>query len=379
MPSHPAPGVGVVLECRSGSGWGGQYYPPLFCIFVFLYFGVKNTMAKDVAQSRKWMVTINNPEEHGYSHEKIIDIMSDVRGKSLYWCMCDEAGDECETRHTHIFIYRNSPFTYLQIDALFPKMHRDNCYGSCPENRAYILKDGPKFNKDPETGAYHYTDKKGKLHVGTNFSDTFYESGTCPVDGGSSTSAADTIVDMIRDGRPDDEIIDMVPSAYRCIEDIQRTRAVYRDQDFTNKWRDLQVTYIFGKTGSGKTRSVMEKYGYASCYRVTDYKHPFDNYDGQDVLIFEEFRGSLKHGDMLVYLDGYPVRLPCRYFNRTACFTKVYIISNIPPNQQYPNIDTESRDAFYRRIHKVLEYGPFGQINEYSSVKAYVNRHNWVQ
>ena len=102
------------------------------------------------------MVTINNPEEHGYSHEKIISIMSNVRGNSLYWCMCDEEGDECETRHTHIFIYRNSPFTYLQIDALFPKMHRDNCYGSCSENRAYILKDGPKFNKDPETGAYRF-------------------------------------------------------------------------------------------------------------------------------------------------------------------------------------------------------------------------------
>lgn len=94
---------------------------------------------KDVAQSRKWMVTINNPEEHGFTHEKIIDIMSNVRGASLYWCMYDEEGDECETRHTHTFIYRNSAFTYLQIDALFPKIHRDNCYGSCPENRAYKL------------------------------------------------------------------------------------------------------------------------------------------------------------------------------------------------------------------------------------------------
>ena len=75
-------------------------------------------MPKDVASSRKWMVTINNPEEHGYTHDKIIEIMSKVRGASLYWCMCDEEGDECETRHTHIFIYRNGAFTYLQIGAL---------------------------------------------------------------------------------------------------------------------------------------------------------------------------------------------------------------------------------------------------------------------
>ena len=199
------------------------------------------------------------------------------------------------------------------------------------------------------------------------------------MDGGSSSSTSEAIVDMIRDARPTEEILNLYPTAYKNIEDIERTRSLYRDSDFMNKWRDLQVTYIFGKTGSGKTRSVMEKYGYSACYRVTDYKHPFDNYDGQDVLIFEEFRGSLKHGDMLVYLDGYPVLLPCRYFNRTACFTKVFIISNIPPDQQYPNIDEESRAAFYRRIHKVIEYGPNGPQDEYSGVDAYINRHNWVQ
>ena len=79
---------------------------------------------------------------------------------------------------------------------------------------------------------------------------------------------------------------------------------MYRDAQFKNCWRELEVSYIFGRTGSGKTRGVMDAYGYENCYRVTDYKHPFDTYDGQDVLIFEEFRGSLKHGDMLNYLDG---------------------------------------------------------------------------
>ena len=56
----------------------------------------------------------------------------------------------------------------------------------------------------------------------------------------------------------------------------------------------------------------MDRYGYANCCRVADCRHPFDTYDGQDVLIFEEFRVGLKHGDMLNSLDGYPpgVRSP---------------------------------------------------------------------
>ena len=65
----------------------------------------------DLVQSRKWQVTINNPTEKGFTHAAIQQIMSGVRGSSLYWCMCDEEGDECETLHTHIFIFRTSPFT----------------------------------------------------------------------------------------------------------------------------------------------------------------------------------------------------------------------------------------------------------------------------
>ena len=172
--------------------------------------------------------------------------------------------------------------------------------------------------------------------------------------------------------------MDAVASAYRDLEKVERVRSMYRDAQFKDSWRDLEVTYIFGKTGGGKTRSVMDKYGYANCYRVTDYKHPFDTYDGQDVIIFEEFRSGLKHGDMLNYLDGYPLLLPCRYFNRQACFTKVFIITNIPPEKQYMNIDRETRDAFFRRIHIVREFQPSGRITDYPGVDAYLHRHDWA-
>ena len=100
----------------------------------------------------------------------------------------------------------------------------------------------------------------------------------------------------------------------------------------------------------------MDTYGYSNVYQVTNYEHPFDTYKGQDVIIFEEFRSSLKIDDMLKYLDGYPLMLPCRYADKVACFTKVFIISNIPLKQQYPNIQVDNPEtwaAFRRRIHSV--------------------------
>lgn len=329
-----------------------------------------------VARSRKWLITINNPADHGFDHDRIKAAVLDLPGV-LYWCMCDEQGDECETLHTHVYFVCENQLSHTQVDARFPTFHRDVARGKSVENRAYVLKDGDKFNKQPD-GSYSYKDTSGHLHEGINFSDTFEEGGEMPVEQQGKSRDADIIVELIKSGATNEQIVDTVASAYRDIEKVERVRSMYRDSQFKNCWRDLEVTYIFGKTGSGKTRGVMDRYGYENCYRVTDYKHPFDTYDGQDVLIFEEFRGGLKHGDMLNYLDGYPLLLPCRYFNRQACFTKVFIITNIPPDQQYQAVDPESRQAFFRRIHVVREYQPNGRVVDYKGVQAYIDRYAWV-
>lgn len=326
-------------------------------------------------QSRKWQLTFNNPADMGYTHDVIADKMEEFRSV-LYWCLCDEVGSE-GTYHTHLFIAFATPRHHTAIDSKFHGAHQEVARGTSAENRAYVLKDGEKYNKQPD-GSYDYVDGSGKRHTGVNYSDTFLEWGELPREHQGKGKDADIIVDLIKAGASNEEIVDTVHSAYKDLEKVERVRSMYRDSLFKSTWRTLEVTYIFGKTGSGKTRSVMEKFGYENCYRVTDYKHPFDTYDGQDVIIFEEFRGGLKHGDMLNYLDGYPLLLPCRYFNRQACYTKVFLITNIPPDEQYLNVDRESREAFFRRIHTVSEFTADGR-KDYPGVKAYLERFRWVE
>ena len=326
-------------------------------------------------QSRKWQLTFNNPKEHDFEHDKIVEAIEGLAAV-VYWCMCDEVGSE-GTYHTHLYIVFQNPKAHTVIANAFPGAHREPVRGTSQQNRDYVLKDGEKYQKQAD-GSYDYTDASGKRHVGTNFSDTFMEWGELPREHQGKSKDVEIIYAMLKDGASNIEIVDSVPSAMLNLEKVDRTRSMLRDSEFASKWRDLEVTYIFGKTGSGKTRSVMDKYGYLNCYRVTDYKHPFDTYDGQDVIIFEEFRGGLKHGDMLDYLDGYPLLLPCRYFNRQACYTKVFIITNIAPDEQYLGIDPESRNAFFRRIHTVMEYGSNGRISKYAGVQAYLDRYRWA-
>ena len=223
----------------------------------------------------------------------------------------------------------------------FYGVHIDQANGTNKENRDYVRKEGKWLD-----------DVKHE----TNLSDTFEEYGELPPDRTKQETQAERIMQMIRDGKTDAEILEEYPTAYSKLAHIEKSRQTLLAERYKNEWRKLNVTYLWGDTAVGKTRSVMDEYGYSQVYRVTDYSHPFDSYKGQDVIVFEEFRSSLAIGDMLNYLDGYPVELPSRYANKVACFTKVYIISNISLEQQYRNIQADNPEtwaAFRRRIHHV--------------------------
>ena len=297
----------------------------------------------DKKQSRKWLVTINNPTEKGYTHEKLVEIMQQFKSVT-YYCMSDEIGLETKTYHTHLFMYSPSGVRFSTVQNRLPQCHIDYCKGTAQQNHDYVFK----------TGNY-----AGSAKEDTRVDGTQYEWGNIPVERQGRRNDIIDLYDMIANGMSDYQILDTSPDYMLNLTQIRQTRQVIKSEKFKNTFRQLSTTYIWGSTGSGKTRYVMEKYGYENVYRVTNYKHPFDNYRGQDVVLFDEFRSSLPLADMLKYLDGYPVVLPCRFADTQACFTKVYFTTNIPLDKQYVNIqrdEIESYKAFLRRIHKSINW-----------------------
>lgn len=315
-------------------------------------------------QTRKYNITFNNPLVMipPMTHEQI-KLEVGKLGSVVYWCMADEIGLTEQTPHTHVYIYSASPIRFSTIKNRFPQAHIESAYGTSEENRNYILKAG-KWEKTNKTE--------------TSIPGTFEEFGEMPSkEKMSAKGELQFIYDMIESGFNTAEILRVFPQAMRYLEKIDRTRQLLIEDEYKNTWRDLKVTYIYGKTETGKTRSVMEEYGYSNVFRITDYTHPFDSYKNHQVIIFEEFRNSLKIQDMLNYLDGYPCELVARYNNKIACFQTVFLISNVPLEFQYINIQTESPatwQAFLRRIHKVVHYEDTGEITTYHSVKEYFER-----
>lgn len=301
------------------------------------------------SQSRKWSLVINNPLEAGLDHTAISEKLHLFSPD--YYCMADEIATT-GTYHTHVFFYAPSPSRFSTVKKRFPIAHIEKAYGSVQENRSYLRKDG----------RWADTDK-----AETSVPGTFEEWGEAPPERAEKHPEMFRLVQNIRDGMTTTEIIDDNPAMAFRVRDIDLLRQTLTAEKYAVENRPLEVSYLYGASGAGKTRSIYEAHDPRSIYRVTNYRAArgvsFDGYHGQEVLVFEEFSSQIPIEDMLNYLDIYPLALPARYNDKTACYTMVYITSNLPVEKQYRSEQwdrPETWRAFLRRIHTVIEYLPDG-------------------
>ena len=305
------------------------------------------------SQSRKWLMVINNPQECGFDHSHICELL--MKFFPDYFCMADEIA-KTGTFHTHVFLYSHSPMRFSTLKNRFPIAHIEKAYGSAKENRDYILKEG-KWELDEKAE--------------TKVEGSFYEHGEVPKEKEEKNPRMSKLIEDIREGKQAVEIIDESPEFAFRVRDLEVLREALLSEKFRNENREVFVSYLYGASGMGKTRSIFENHTAKDICRITNYRQgkgiSFDGYNGQDVLVFEEFNSQIPIEEMLNYLDIYPLNLPARYNDRIACFTKVYITSNIPLSEQYKDVQIyhpETWNAFLRRIHKVLEYHKDGSITE---------------
>lgn len=303
----------------------------------------------DAKTCRKWNITINNPLDYGFNHQKIKDCIDSLKSVK-YWAMCDEMGS---TLHTHIIIYRTSPLLFQTLKKLFPPAHIEKMMGTVVENREYLMKDGKWKGTDKEE---------------TKLVNTFEEFGTVPEERQGQRNDLTALYDMIKEGKSNYEILEDNPNYMMQLEKVERCREILRYEQFKNIVREMHVEYWFGDPGSGKTSGVYKLYGgYDKVYRVTDNRNPWDGYKGQDVILFDDFRAcDFDINILLKWLDIYPLELPCRYNNKQACFTHIYFTSNISFDQLYRTVQSEdvsTWNAFCRRFNLIKEFRDGSQFD----------------
>jgi len=235
--------------------------------------------------------------------------------------VCPSSGREHEQCFVYFHNLRSSSNKNLGvIGAEFGPIH---CYvkpmgGSFQQNESYCSKEGSytKLGDEPKQGF------RGDLKE---------------------------TVDAIVDGKIDaDEVAINDPTMYhqygRTLRDVEAIalRRRFRTEQTSGVW-------IHSPTGVGKSHAAFEGFDPKTHYVKNLNEDWWDGYKGQEVVIFNEFRGQVRFGELLDLMDKWPKSVKWRGREPVPFLAKKIIItSSKHPAELYCNSE-DSLNQLYRR------------------------------
>lgn len=128
--------------------------------------------------------------------------------------------------------------------------------------------------------------------------------------------------------------------------------AVSKYMPYFEKKRDweMEVHVLIGDPGTGKTRQVWEKIKDKDYYIKEPSNKWWDGYDGQEIILIDDYIGQFDFTYLLRLLDRYPMQLEIKGGSRQMLGKTIYITSNVKPENWYRQCDTR---ALLRRFTSV--------------------------
>lgn len=195
-------------------------------------------------------------------------------------------------------------------------------------------------------------DKNGKVK---EENETFLEWGKKPRQG-ERVDLMEVAVKIQEEGLKVNDIACDNPMMYHQYgRTLVKIEAIQLKKD-TRAFRHIKVIVNWGRTGTGKTRMAYDKGAYK--FNATKGKEWWCDYDGEKILLIDEFYGQMPLERMLTLLDGYQCKLDVKCGMTYAKWTTVYISSNVDPEEWYPRqvYEPEKVDALFRRITEINKF-----------------------
>lgn len=184
-----------------------------------------------------------------------------------------------------------------------------------------------------------------------------WEFGAWNAGGQGTRSDLATIANMISTGTLTYmNIREEAPAKYCQYRNGLRDLLAHSAKKRSRNFRHVNVTILVGPPGCGKTR-------YASTVSNDWFKLDpgsngtnvwFDGYEGESVLIIDDFYGWIKWTMLLEMLDGYQFRAPIKGSFTYAQWTQVLITSNSWPSTWYNFGNHIEWGALKRRVTRVV-------------------------
>lgn len=293
-----------------------------------------------MSRSRGFVFTINN-----FDDERLVSVKAYLQDHTQYGIVGIERG-ESGTPHLQGYIYfRNAKSFSSVVNALGePRAHVERARGTPKQNRTYCSKQGD-----------------------------FYEFGTCPEQG--RRKDLESIRSDIDKGITEIEIAQSHFSQW-----VQYRRAFHAYRQLVHhkprSWKTV-VVWIMGPTGTGKSRIcyelpgsrlaellryTMERYHgntVDECKQIYTSVDPtfnwVDGYNGQDIVLVDDYRGECDLATLLRVCDRYPMQLPIKGGFVEWSPKLIIFTSNLLPRACYSGKDSESIRPLLRRIDFLFE------------------------
>ncbi len=135
---------------------------------------------------------------------------------------------------------------------------------------------------------------------------------------------------------------------------IENGLTYYRERVCMEKNREINVVFMSGATGVGKT-TFAKQYceGAKKSFCISSSSNdPMQDYKGEDVLILDDMRDdSYSFTDLLKVLDNHTKStVKSRYHNKAFIGDMIIITSYRPMTDWYFNVEKEAKEQLYRRV-----------------------------
>lgn len=171
--------------------------------------------------------------------------------------------------------------------------------------------------------------------------------------------------EMLDEGKSMLDVFESVPASLRHFKALN----YYQSLRCAKKGRNLEkkVEILWGRPGVGKTRAIMDKFGDENVFLpiVTKDKVWFDGWNGQQVVLFDDFYGSIRYSWLLKFCDIYAMPLETKGGSFVHNFAHVYFTSNKDPREWYDGIPDTT--AFFRRVTRIRNIVAIGDMESSSS------------
>jgi len=118
---------------------------------------------------------------------------------------------------------------------------------------------------------------------------------------------------------------------------------------------EREVTVYWGKTGCNKSRRAWAEAGLDAYPKDPSTKWWCGYRDHQHVVI-DEFRGDIGISKILRWFDRYPVVVEVKGGSVVFKATKIWITSNLNPENWYTHLDDDTKAALFRRLKKIIHF-----------------------